>query len=391
MPGKYYTLRRFNSNCHIFEFNPNELRFDSTIGVPGKLERLSKINGEPAADETTYAKINGGFFMMNGKSEYLGTYVDDGLYYNPVDYRYPTLIFWKDTKKLDYNLNPTVDELVSYQRKAQFAIGVPWMLVVNGKENYIYTKQELISWYVHPWQRNPRTLVGQKADGTIVWVVVEGRKSNSPGFTIEHSSNLMLELGCTIAANLDGGGSTEMIIDGKIKNTLSGGCERAIGTALVAYKKKNTTSGSSGAPTVTTPPPTVTPAKNTGYVNCTAGLKIRTLPNTASKVLDVAPYKTTLTITGKSGEWYQVSYTNQEAYAYAAYVTLNKGASVPEPTKTGTTTYALNMRTGPSTSEKRLLCIPQGAKIMLLDSRDGWYKTTYNGVTGWCSGQYIKV
>ena len=308
--SKYYTLRRFNSNCHIFEFNPNELRFDSTIGVPGKLERLSKINGEPAADETTYAKLNGGFFMMNGKSEYLGTYVDDGLYYNPVDTCYPTLIFWKDTKKLDYNLNPTIDELVSYQRKAQFAIGVPWMLVVNGKENYIYTKQQLISWFVHPWQRNPRTLVGQKADGTIVWVAVDGRKSNSPGFTIEHSSALMVELKCEIAANLDGGGSTEMIIDGKIKNVLSGGVERAIGTALVAYKKKATSTP--------TTPPVVSPTKNTGYVNCSAGLKIRTQPNTSSTVIDVAAYKTTLTITGKTGEWYQITYNNRDAYAYAA-------------------------------------------------------------------------
>ena len=83
------------------------------------------------------------------------------------------------------------------------------------------------------------------------------------------------------------------------------------------------------------------------------------------------------------------------------YTTLFRSVSNTTPTisnttpttgaKIGTTTYALNMRSGPSTSQKKLLCIPKGAKIPLLDSRDGWYKTTYNGISGWCSGQYVKV
>ena len=71
--GIYYTLRRHDSNCHIFEFNPYEERLDVTIGTRYKLEKLSAMNGEPHEDETVVAKMNGGFFNMNGSSEYLGT------------------------------------------------------------------------------------------------------------------------------------------------------------------------------------------------------------------------------------------------------------------------------------------------------------------------------
>lgn len=387
MAGKYYTLTRNLSKCHIFEFDPNELRLDSTIGVKCKLERLSKINGEPEADETTYAKINGGFFNMNGSTEFLGAYVDDGLYYNPPEQAYPTLVFWKDSKTFDYNPLPDTPTLVKYQREAQFAIGVPWMLVIDGKANYLYSKQQLINWFIHPYQRNPRTLIGQKYDGTIVWVVVEGRSVTSKGFTIDHSSALMLELGCRIAANLDGGGSSEMIINGQIKNKLSGGCERAIGTAIVCYAKKKT---STSTPTTdyNAQPTNISTLDSVGYITYQGNINVRTAPNLNSTILGTLPKGTKVTVNGKYGNWFRIQYGTGNAWV-TTYVSMT---NTSEASRTyGTTTDALNLRPDPSTKKSRLALIPKGTKIPIQGSTNGWYKTTYKNKTGWVCGQWVKL
>ena len=66
--------------------------------------------------------------------------------------------------------------------------------------------------------RHPRTAVGIKADGTKVFVVVDGRSSKSQGATMEEIQKIMLWLGCTDALNLDGGGSSAMVVKGKVVN-----------------------------------------------------------------------------------------------------------------------------------------------------------------------------
>lgn len=58
---------------------------------------------------------------------------------------------------------------------------------------------------------NPRTAVGQRADGAILLLVVDGRQVTSLGATHEDLTNIMLEYGAVNASNLDGGSSTQMI------------------------------------------------------------------------------------------------------------------------------------------------------------------------------------
>lgn len=56
---------------------------------------------------------------------------------------------------------------------------------------------------------NPRTAVGVKADGTVIFYVLDGRQTNhSYGASLETLAARMKELGCIDAINLDGGGST---------------------------------------------------------------------------------------------------------------------------------------------------------------------------------------
>jgi hypothetical protein len=80
--------------------------------------------------------------------------------------------------------------------------------------------------------RNPRTGVGVTADGQILLVTVDGRQKKSKGMTLDEFGKLFQSLGATWALNLDGGGSTTMVVRDRIVNVPSGP-ERAVGSALL--------------------------------------------------------------------------------------------------------------------------------------------------------------
>jgi hypothetical protein len=87
-------------------------------------------------------------------------------------------------------------------------------------------------WYV---RRNPRTAAGIRHDGTLLLVTVDG---NQPGYSIgtsiRETARLMEYFGSQEAINLDGGGSTTMVVRGEIQGQPSDATgERPIGDALV--------------------------------------------------------------------------------------------------------------------------------------------------------------
>lgn len=61
---------------------------------------------------------------------------------------------------------------------------------------------------------NPRTAIGQRADGAVLMLVIDGRQANSLGASYSDLIEVMLEFGAVNAANLDGGNSSLMIYDG---------------------------------------------------------------------------------------------------------------------------------------------------------------------------------
>lgn len=85
--------------------------------------------------------------------------------------------------------------------------------------------------------RSPRTAIGIKADGTIVIIVVDGRSSASAGFTLNELADYMVKLHVYTAMNFDGGGSSEMVVNGKVVNIPSDGEERPIRVALGVFAR----------------------------------------------------------------------------------------------------------------------------------------------------------
>ena len=87
----------------------------------------------------------------------------------------------------------------------------------------------------HLNRRHPRTAVGQRADGRIVMVVVDGRRPGySAGMTNFELAQTMMRLGVTTASALDAGGSSTMAFDGQLLSRPSdSGGERLVSEALL--------------------------------------------------------------------------------------------------------------------------------------------------------------
>ena len=78
---------------------------------------------------------------------------------------------------------------------------------------------------------NPRTAIGQISALHYLVIVSDGRTSESAGLTLYQLATLFAQRGCTVAYNLDGGGSSTMVFNGNVvNNPTSGGsiAERAV-------------------------------------------------------------------------------------------------------------------------------------------------------------------
>lgn len=87
--------------------------------------------------------------------------------------------------------------------------------------------------------KHPRSAVGFSRDSsTLILLTVDGRSENSGGMTLRELAAHMRALGAWNAMNLDGGGSTTMVIDGVLANKPSDASgERTVGNALLVMRR----------------------------------------------------------------------------------------------------------------------------------------------------------
>ena len=70
---------------------------------------------------------------------------------------------------------------------------------------------------------NPRAAIGQRADGTIILVLIEGRMISSLGASFDDLADFMEEQGCINACNLDSGRSSVMVYNGEVVTKIAVG------------------------------------------------------------------------------------------------------------------------------------------------------------------------
>lgn len=106
----------------------------------------------------------------------------------------------------------------------QWAVGYGPTLVENGE----------IRAGLDPLYLEPRTAVGQRADGSVIFVVLQGRQPAALGVSRQELAEIMVEYGAVNAGNLDGGASSDMYFQGEYVNVCNtSGGPRGLPTAVV--------------------------------------------------------------------------------------------------------------------------------------------------------------
>jgi hypothetical protein len=101
-----------------------------------------------------------------------------------------------------------------------------------GGSNHIIMKN---GQFMEDWaERHPRTAIGFNADSTrLYFVVVDGRHLTSVGVTLLEMKGIFDALGAVNAVNLDGGGSSCILVNGEVMNHPSDGTVRAVGNGCL--------------------------------------------------------------------------------------------------------------------------------------------------------------
>ena len=122
-------------------------------------------------------------------------------------------------------------EMCIRDRSEDIVAGVP-QLIKNSRIDITWEQEKASKSFVET--RHPRTAVAKLKDGKFLMLTADGRTEQSAGLDLYDLAAYFLELGATDAMNLDGGGSTTMVLDGTlVNNPLGKGQER--GTSDIIY------------------------------------------------------------------------------------------------------------------------------------------------------------
>lgn len=119
--------------------------------------------------------------------------------------------------------------------EAKKAIGGGPVLIQDGQIRDTYSAEMLEEGGIGPTINNPRSAVGITAQRRLIFFVCEGRNMTPKvaGFTTLEVANILKSLGCTQAVNLDGGGSSCMLVNGKETIRPSDGSQRRVASAVM--------------------------------------------------------------------------------------------------------------------------------------------------------------
>ncbi|TZF81829.1 phosphodiester glycosidase family protein [Pedobacter sp. BS3] len=115
------------------------------------------------------------------------------------------------------------------------AVGGSPVLIKNGTVTITDTEELIV---IDNTSSRARSAIGYTANGKMLIVAVEGNNpAGGTGLNLSELAQLMKDMGCVGALNLDGGGSTDLIINGKQTVRPSDGSERAVMSAVILKSK----------------------------------------------------------------------------------------------------------------------------------------------------------
>ena len=202
------------------------------------------VSGEGASAIREYSKVDypNGAYLVNSPERCIpysggqnGSFFGKGVgeFVEANTLKYTQFAVYTDDSNLKEHLNSANKIVVQRNVVGEFEnadniSGTGQTLIYNGEP--IVTNDK---------NRHPRTMIGVKEDGTLVLCTVDGRQPQEKmyGMTYDELSALMYHYGCVAAYNMDGGGSTTMVIregnELRVLNSPSDGNERHDSNAIL--------------------------------------------------------------------------------------------------------------------------------------------------------------
>ena len=209
---------------------------DVELAVSAKLGKAGQSVNRLVLNNDALLGINGGGFedldgWGNGSIPY-GAIIKDGkMIWNHAGGSGGLIGFTKDHKM--YLTNKKPDEAIADGMVDAVEFGPN--LIVNGKTSKIHGDGG--------WGTAPRSVIAQRKDGVVLFLIIEGRLPGySTGATLNDVINILVKYKAYNAANLDGGASSTMSIEGKLWNKPSAGESyggRTVSNAWIVTNKKN--------------------------------------------------------------------------------------------------------------------------------------------------------
>ena len=189
-------------------YDPSRIRtiYTKKLGTSGQyLTQMAKDN------DALIAINGGGFedpnFNSNGANP-LGITISNGKVVTSKSYKGSGgLIGFTEDDKLVLG-KMTVNQ--AKEMKVRDAVTFGPFLIVNGKSSEVLGNGG--------WGTAPRTAIGQRKDGIVLFLVIDGRTVTKPGADMNDLIEIMENYGAYNAANLDGGTSSAMVVNGEIIN-----------------------------------------------------------------------------------------------------------------------------------------------------------------------------
>lgn len=291
LPGsvKVYTTsdplngHAFNAWYAVADLSENEV--EVKVNIPSALQTIDQ---QAAANPKCCVLVNGAYFygtinlglsVVDSKeygrvSDYRGSlrpeHPEYDTYYPAtrgifgVDSRGIPAVYWTGGLSVNYYFERPLPSLIGEDRYAPVSVVLPaaavsWqpkyavsagpVLLYNGKcpfdftptgrgEEYFLHNYEMIPYDIFNIGISPdRTAAGYTADGKVVLFVCDGRYAKSGGATLTELAMIMKGLGCVGAVNLDGGGSTGMMVGREHVNDTTTGGNRAVMSTIGFYLK----------------------------------------------------------------------------------------------------------------------------------------------------------
>ncbi len=236
----YQTIIADGHEIHLLTFSPTAFQIIQAKPIDNQRQTVSSMVKAHGA----YAGINGGYFAINPDQT---VYAAGALKIEGTWINLPTLkrgvIGWHKTEQRPYferlttkqsaktKVLPAFDDSLSNQKRWQqfdYVVGGIPLLIKDQKALTDFRQEKMINSFVE--ERHARTAVCLKQNGQWLWLVASHTKAADrsqvkkiiEGLTLPELTAVLLEQGCVDAINLDGGGSSTLVIENNIINQPAG-------------------------------------------------------------------------------------------------------------------------------------------------------------------------